>query len=67
MSEGSQPDFMEALPLGVKELSEEKLYGDVPHGFAAGRGDWVGSALKKQRAEEVIQDYVCFVQKILAV
>jgi len=63
-NEGLQPEFHAALRPGIKELSEFKLYGDVPHGFSSGRGDWT-NPLKKQRAEEVIQDYVAFVKKII--
>jgi len=63
-SEGLQPEFHDALPPGIKELSEFHLYGDVPHGFSSGRGDWTDPLLK-QRAEEVIQEYVTFVKKII--
>jgi hypothetical protein len=35
--EGEQPDFMNALPTGIKEKSRFKLFADIPHGFAAAR------------------------------
>ncbi|KAF9515708.1 hypothetical protein BS47DRAFT_1360806 [Hydnum rufescens UP504] len=63
-NEGLQPEFHEALRPGVKELSEFHLYDDVPHGFSSGRSDW-SDPLLKQRAEEVIQEYVTFIKKIL--
>jgi len=64
MNEGLQPEFHDALRPGIKELSEFRLYGDVPHGFSSGRGNW-RDPLTRQRAEEVIQDYVTFVKKII--
>jgi len=65
-NEGPQEDFIAALPAGIKEKSIYKLFGDVPHGFAAARGQWATDELHKKRAEEVIEDYVGFVQNLRA-
>lgn len=64
-SEGAQPEFFAALPAGIKEKSKDKLFGDVPHGFAAARGKWDTDPIHKQRAEEVIEEVVNWVNEIL--
>lgn len=64
MEGGPQADFHENLPDGIKEKSVFKLFGDMQHGFSSGRGDW-STPNKKKRAEEVMQDYVDFVYKLL--
>lgn len=66
-NEGLQPEFQAALPEagGVKEKSKFKLFGDVPHGFAAARGKWETSELERTRAEEAIEEFVGFVNEIV--
>lgn len=63
-NEGLQPEFQEALRSGIKEKSKFKLFGDVPHGFAAARGQWGTNETHKKRAEEVIDEYVNWVKEI---
>lgn len=67
-NEGPQPEFQAALPEagGIKEKSKFKLFGDVPHGFAAARGKWETSDLERQRAEEAVEEFVGFVEEIIA-
>lgn len=65
-SEGLQPEFQEALPAGIKEKSKFKLFDDVPHGFAAAKGQWATNETHKKRAEEVIDCFVEWVNEIAA-
>jgi dienelactone hydrolase len=64
-NEGEQPDFMDALPSGIKEKSKFKLFDDVPHGFAAARGDWKANETHRKRAEEAIVEFVEFVKDVV--
>jgi len=64
-NEGEQPDFMDALPSGIKEKSRFKLFGDVPHHFAAARGDWKTNETPRRRAEEAIVEFVDFVKEVI--
>ncbi|KAF8308228.1 hypothetical protein DL93DRAFT_2100863 [Clavulina sp. PMI_390] len=66
MDEGSQPDFLAAIPAPAKDKSKEKVWDDVHHGFAASLGDWEKDELVKSRAEEAIQVFVDWVQEIVA-
>lgn len=64
--EGEQPEFHAALPEegGIREKSAFQLFGDVPHGFASGRGDW-RDELKRKRAQEVIEVFVEWVDRVV--
>lgn len=66
-SEGAQPEFDAALPEGVvKEKSRSRLFGDVPHGFAAARGQWATDETHRKRAEEAIEEFVKWVKELAA-
>lgn len=67
--EGLQPEFQDALPVanGIKERSKFKVFDDVPHGFAAARGQWATNELHRKRAEEAIEEYVRFVDEVVGV
>jgi dienelactone hydrolase len=51
--EEDQTAYMEALPEEFREKSVYKHFKDVPHGFAAARGDWTNQ-VKHDRAREAI-------------
>ena len=63
--EGDQPHFFPSLPEGyIRDKSAYRFFYDVPHGWSSGRGDW-GNPLKRKRAQEVIEDYVRYVEAII--
>lgn len=63
--EGDQPHFFSSLPEGyIRDKSVYRFFSDMPHGWSSGRGDW-RNPLKRQRAQEVIEDYVRYVEGII--
>lgn len=64
-TEPEQPAFEAALPAHLKEKYVFRRYDDVPHGFAAARGQWANNETHRKRAEEAIEEFVNFVKKNL--
>ncbi|KAF8308230.1 hypothetical protein DL93DRAFT_2087257 [Clavulina sp. PMI_390] len=64
-NEGEQPEFMAALPPVIKEKSKFKHFHDVPHGFAASKGQWATDETHRKRAEEAVEEFVSWVKTLV--
>jgi dienelactone hydrolase len=63
--EPEQPEFEAAVRASLKDKYKFIRYDDVPHGFAASRGQWATNETHRERAEQAIQEFVNFVKKHL--